>query len=80
MVKKWLNLLSTLPWSTLKYLHVVGYVMKNLFIHREDPIEDIVEWRCNQGNSGRAMNVQADIEGRKVVLNKESVYVTEVMG
>ena len=46
----------------------------------EDPIEDIVGWRWNQGNSGRAMSVKGHVEGRKVVLNKESVYVSEVMG
>ena len=46
----------------------------------EDPIEDIVGWRWNQGNSQRAMHVTGIVEGRKVVLNKESVYVTEVVG
>lgn len=46
----------------------------------EDPIEDIVGWRWNQGNSQRAMNVKGHLEGRKIVLNKKSVYVTEVIG
>lgn len=46
----------------------------------EDPIEDIVGWRWNQGNSHRAMNLTGNVYDRKIVLNKDSVYVTEVMG
>lgn len=46
----------------------------------EDPIEDIVGWRWNQGNSQRAMNMNGHVEGLKVILDKESVNVTEVMG
>lgn len=46
----------------------------------EDPIEDIVGWRWNQGNAQRANNVIGRIEDRKVVLDNSSVSITEVMG
>lgn len=46
----------------------------------EDPIEDIVGTRWNQGDAARARNVRGRIEGRKVVVNKESVRRADVVG
>ena len=46
----------------------------------EDPIEDLVGWRWNQGNAQRAMNVRGRIDGRRVVLKKECISVSDVVG
>lgn len=46
----------------------------------EDPIEDIVGERWNQGDAARARSVRGRIEGRKVALNKEGVRVADVVG
>jgi len=46
----------------------------------EDPIEDIVGKRWNQGDAVRVTNVRGRIEGRKVVVNKASVRIADVLG
>lgn len=45
-----------------------------------DPIEDIVGWRWNQGDSQRATNVPGYVEFNRVVLEPRAVEVCEVMG
>lgn len=46
----------------------------------EDPIEDIVGWRWNQGDAQRAMNVPGYVESNRVVLEPRAVEVCNVMG
>ena len=46
----------------------------------EDPIEDIVGWEWNQGNTGRAENILGHIEKRKIILDEKSVRVSRVVG
>lgn len=45
-----------------------------------DPIEDIVGWRWNQGDTHRASNVPGYVEFNRVVLEPRAVEVCEVMG
>jgi hypothetical protein len=45
-----------------------------------DPIEDIVGWRWNQGDSQRATNVPGYVESNRVVLEPRAGEVFEVMG
>lgn len=46
----------------------------------EDPIEDIVGWRWNQGDVQRAMNVPGYVENNRVVLEPREVEVRDVVG
>lgn len=46
----------------------------------EDPIEDIVGWRWNQGDTARAKNVRGRIDALRVILDKASAHISEVVG